>query len=263
MNRRQRQSKAVIEQREWHDKAYKYLDMALECDMKKQTKTALQYYYQGTRALEHALAQRSELTQSELQAGAQELDDKMRRNLAAVQQRVRELELDADMGLIASSSSNAAATRNTPASTSARSQSNSKLPQGLDKQLAHHILNEVLIEKPNVTWSDVVGLSAAKSALTELVILPSLRPDLYTGLRAPARGLLLFGPPGTGKTLLAKALAHESKSRFFAISAASLVSKWMGEGEKLVRTLFTLAKEVQPSVIFMDEVDSMLSARGE
>lgn len=94
-------------------------------------------------------------------------------------------------------------------------------------------------------------------------MLPALRSDLFQGLRAPARGLLLYGPPGNGKTLLAKALAHEARATFFNISAASLTSKWHGEAEKLVRALFRVAGAAAPSVIFIDEMDSLLSARGE
>ncbi|GFH17794.1 AAA-domain-containing protein, partial [Haematococcus lacustris] len=81
------------------------------------------------------------------------------------------------------------------------------------------------------------------------------------GARAPPKGLLLFGPPGTGKTLIGKAIASNISATFFSISASSLTSKWIGEGEKMVRALFTVAACLQPSVIFIDEIDSVLSAR--
>lgn len=119
----------------------------------------------------------------------------------------------------------------------------------------------MLNHSPGVHWTDIAGLEVAKQILQEAVILPTLRPDLFTGLRAPPRGVLLFGPPGTGKTLLAKAVATEAKATFFNISASSLTSKWVGEGEKLVRALFEMARELQPSVVFMDEIDALLSTR--
>ena len=100
-------------------------------------------------------------------------------------------------------------------------------------------------------WEDIAGMKYAKKVLYEVwirldsihyqtVILPSKRPDLFTGLRAPPKGILLFGPPGTGKTMLGKAVATESNALFFSISSSSLTSKWVGESEKIVRALFKL-----------------------
>ncbi|KAK3708178.1 hypothetical protein LTR37_011682 [Vermiconidia calcicola] len=138
----------------------------------------------------------------------------------------------------------------------------SNLPKGVDEAAAKQIFNEIVIQGDEVHWDDVAGLDIAKSALKETVVYPFLRPDLFMGLREPARGMLLFGPPGTGKTMLARAVATESKSVFFAISASSLTSKYLGESEKLVRALFSLAKALAPSIIFVDEIDSLLGSRG-
>lgn len=120
----------------------------------------------------------------------------------------------------------------------------------------------IVVEKPDVKMSQVAGLEEAKRALREAIILPMKRPDLFKGARNPWRGILLFGPPGTGKTLLARAVATEVDATFFNVSASSIISKWLGESEKLVTQLFETAQEKQPSLIFIDEIDSIAGARG-
>ncbi|KAH0791681.1 vacuolar protein sorting-associated protein 4A [Histomonas meleagridis] len=126
------------------------------------------------------------------------------------------------------------------------------------------ISSAILVEKPNIKWDDVAGLAEAKRNLVQAVILPLKLPQFFTGQRAPWRGILLYGPPGTGKSFIAKATATEANnSTFLTVSTSDLVSKWVGESEKLIRALFDTAREKKPAIVFIDEIDSLLSERTE
>ena len=124
-----------------------------------------------------------------------------------------------------------------------------------------YLKRDIISNNPNVQFDEIVGLAESKKLIREAVIIPMKYPQFFKGLLEPWKGLLLFGPPGTGKTMLAKAVATECKTTFFNISASSLVSKWRGDSEKLVRLLFELARYYQPSTIFIDEIDSIMSSR--
>jgi len=124
-------------------------------------------------------------------------------------------------------------------------------------------MREFFVEVPKITWDDIGGLDEVKQNLREAVEWPLTQPDIFKrlGIHAP-RGILLYGPPGTGKTLLAKAVAHESKANFISIKGPEVMSKWVGESEKAVRELFKKARQVAPTIVFLDELDAIAPRRG-
>ncbi|WVZ99744.1 hypothetical protein U9M48_045002 [Paspalum notatum var. saurae] len=136
-------------------------------------------------------------------------------------------------------------------------------PEIPDNEFEKRIRPEVIPASDiGVTFDDIGALADIKESLQELVMLPLRRPDLFKGgLLKPCRGILLFGPPGTGKTMLAKAIANDAGASFINVSMSTITSKWFGEDEKNVRALFSLAAKVAPTIIFVDEVDSMLGQR--
>ncbi|KAJ6935812.1 katanin p60 ATPase-containing subunit A-like 2 [Populus alba x Populus x berolinensis] len=131
------------------------------------------------------------------------------------------------------------------------------------RALAESLCRDIIRGSPDVKWESIKGLESAKRLLKEAVVMPIKYPKYFTGLLSPWKGILLFGPPGTGKTMLAKAVATECKTTFFNISASSVVSKWRGDSEKLIKVLFELARHHAPSTIFLDEIDAIISQRGE
>ncbi len=124
-------------------------------------------------------------------------------------------------------------------------------------------MREVMVEVPDVTWDDVGGLQEATERLQEMVEWPLSRPDAFErmGIDVP-RGILLYGLPGTGKTLMAKAVANESDANFISIKGPQVFSKWVGESEKAIRKIFSKARQVAPTVVFIDEIDAIAHRRG-
>lgn len=131
------------------------------------------------------------------------------------------------------------------------------------KRVQPSALREIMIQVPNVGWDDIGGLTDVRAQLSEGIELPLKNPDAFTrlGIR-PAKGFLLYGPPGTGKTLLAKAVAREANANFISTKSSDLLSKWYGESEQQISRLFKRARLVAPTIVFIDEIDSLAPARG-
>ena len=131
------------------------------------------------------------------------------------------------------------------------------------KEIEPSAMREVLVEIPNVKWTDIGGLAEVKEELQEAIEWPLKYPEIFAYMNtAPPKGVLLYGPPGTGKTMLAKAVANESEANFISIKGPEVLSKWVGESEKAIREVFRKARQSSPTIIFFDELDSITPVRG-
>lgn len=119
-----------------------------------------------------------------------------------------------------------------------------------------------MAEKPDVTYADIGGLDIQKQEIKEAIELPLSHPELYQQIGIdPPRGVLLYGPPGTGKTMLAKAVANQTEASFLRMVGSEFVQKYLGEGPRMVRDVFRMAKDNAPSIVFIDEVDAIATKR--
>lgn len=243
-------------------KAIKLAQQATDMDLKGDYENAFEFYkssldnwglvckYQTNPVLKERLYKKMEGYISRAEAIKEYLDSKKRSPPLPITSTVSNSDDDINTGL----------------SRIPKASSSSTLSQrgNKDDERLQNLLSGVLLaEKPRVKWEDVAGLDAAKEALQEAVTLPTKFPNLFVGERKPWKGILLYGPPGTGKTHLAKACATEASASFFSVSSADLISKWQGESEKLVRALFETARQKAPSIVFIDEVDSLCGARND
>jgi len=143
-------------------------------------------------------------------------------------------------------------------------QKNLNIIRKIDISKIFDVEKYVIIEKPNINWAKVGGLASQINEIQEIVELPLKKPELFKKIGIePPKGILLHGPPGTGKTLLAKAVASSSKSTFIEIVGSELVQKFIGEGAKMVKEIFDLARKMSPSIIFIDEIDAIAATRLE
>lgn len=239
------------------DKGVELVKKAIESDSAGKYEEAYQLYYNGLDYL--MLALKYEKNQKAKETIKAKFTEYLSRAEELKEHVVNNSQKDQN-GEVSSTSGNVKSKKLDPNSTA---DSKDKEDDNETKKLRNQLSNSILSEKPNVQWSDIAGLESAKDALKEAVILPVKFPQLFKGKRKPVSGILLYGPPGTGKSYLAKAVATEANSTFFSVSSSDLVSKWMGESERLVKQLFTMAREQKPSIIFIDEVDALCGPRGE
>lgn len=238
------------------DKAIELVKKATDADRDENYEEALQLYEHAIDYFLHAL---------KYEAHGERSKDSIRSKCASYLERAEQLKkfLAKKGRKVHSHGSTAAKEKKKPDSKGGKDSDSDDEDDSDKKKLKDQLAGAIVSEKPNVHWDDIAGLMVAKEALKETVILPVKFPHLFRGKRQPWRGILLYGPPGTGKSYLAKAVATEADSTFFSVSSADLVSKWLGESERLVKNLFEMARANKPAIIFIDEVDSLCSSRSD
>ncbi|MFX1260449.1 MAG: AAA family ATPase [Promethearchaeota archaeon] len=229
------------------------LDRAIELDQRGMKKEAAQYYLKASKIL-IKLSNAASLpsVQKHYLDRAQECVDRVR-YISGIKKKAR----GPPEGLTTPPVFSSAETEPTAEKSTEAMASEAEVDEDT-RRLQEMIADTIITEKPNVKMSDVAGLKDAKQAINDAIIAPMKHPELFKGKsRQPWRGILFYGPAGCGKTLIAKAVASEVNATFFNVSAGNIVSKWLGESEKLVMNLFTLARRSQPAIVFMDELDSV------
>ncbi|MFW9887945.1 MAG: AAA family ATPase [Candidatus Thorarchaeota archaeon] len=229
------------------------LDKAVELDQRGMKKEAAQYYLKASKIL-IKLSNAASLpsVQKHYLDRAQECVDRVR-YISGIKKKAR----GPPDGLTTPPVFSAAETEPTAEKSTEAMASEAEVDEDT-RRLQEMIADTIITEKPTVKMSDVAGLEDAKQAINDAIIAPMKHPELFKGKsRQPWRGILFYGPAGCGKTLIAKAVASEVNATFFNVSAGNIVSKWLGESEKLVMNLFTLARRNQPAIVFMDELDSV------
>ncbi len=230
------------------------LDKAIELDNRGMKKEACQHYLKASKIL-IKLSNSASLpsVRKHYLKRAQECVDRVR-----FISGIKNIASDSVEGLSSPPSSDSVTSTESPRKAEAITEDDDEDTRRLKDMISDTILSE----RPNVKMSEVAGLRDAKQAITDAIIAPMKHPELFKGkARQPWRGILFYGPAGCGKTLIAKAVATEVNATFFNVSAANIVSKWLGESERLVKTLFELARMSQPAVVFIDELDSIGGAR--
>lgn len=253
------------------DKAIKLVHMAADEDRKQNFEEAFRLYKSAIQHLLHIVkcTPYSDEQNPVLKESLNKKTEEIMKRAEELQEFLSKSAPGTQKPLSSSAGAQPAADRGQPQAVS-RSQGGQRAPDehkenadDANAGLKGALSSAIVTEKPNVKWADVAGLEIAKQTLQEAVILPTRFPEMFVGRRTPWKGILLYGPPGTGKSYLAKACATEASGTFFSVSSSDLVSKFMGESERLVRSLFEMARANRPAIIFIDEIDSLCSNRSD